>query len=494
MQFHVQQFYPTNLEFNTRRIHNHRPQSLRTFGWLYLLLAIALNLAVVAEAKAQPGDLVRMKESTVRLFDLDQSKICGTGSGFLVGNGQHVVTNYHVIETCALSSGRVIVALGINTSNDIENIEAREVIWSDSEKDLAILELESALSRPPVEINPVDYVGEGGRVIAIGFPGDADFGEYPNESWFIHTTTHGEVQRFFRDPTGRRLIQHGATTNPGNSGGPLFNHCGQVIGVNTLKSPRGGIFWSVAIDEILPVLRRHGIPTTTINRTCVADGGSNDEHLRAELDRLRAELDRLQNQEPQAGGAALQPADSLASAVEQYQREIERIEASISNPLRDYLPIASLLIAVAAVVVAFTKRGRVVVKEAAQTVGRVASKSVDWATGAASRSSPRIRGVEGVHAEREFAFKEGASLRFGRDPAFAGEGVCFSPSTEGVSKRHCTLTFDERQAKFMLEDHYSTFGTFVNDGQKVEPGISHPLYPGDRFYLGYPDNQFRVQL
>jgi len=398
----------------------------------------------------------------------------------------------------------VDVVLGLNTVGRVARVEVREVAWSDSNKDMAVLKLESMLDHPTVQFNPVEHVQDGDEVIAIGFPGAADLGDQLYEGLFIPTTTFDHVQRITPDPAGRILIQHGAATNPGNSGGPLFNACGQIVGINAMKSlaslPGGGrvpegddINWSIAINEILPQLENLGLSPTTTDRRCAVERESVDDQLRSEVERLREEVRRLRSEGPQ--GSTTPSPQSEDSLAEQYRQEIERIEASISNPFRDYLFIASLLIAIFAVVVAFTKQGRVVVKEAANTVGRVASESVDWATGAAVRSSiPRVKGVEGVHADSEFKLKNGASLCFGRDPAFADKGVCFSPSTEGVSKRHCTLTFDKRRGKFMLEDHYSTFGTFVNDGQKVKPGTPHPLYPGDQFYLGYPDNEFRVQL
>jgi pSer/pThr/pTyr-binding forkhead associated (FHA) protein len=81
---------------------------------------------------------------------------------------------------------------------------------------------------------------------------------------------------------------------------------------------------------------------------------------------------------------------------------------------------------------------------------------------------------------------------FGRDPRLAQ--VVFAPEVDDVSKRHCGLTYDRTKRSFMLEDYYSTNGTFDNNGRKVEPGQPAPLHPGDRFFLSDREKQFEVQL
>ena len=119
-------------------------------------------------------------------------------------------------------------------------------------EDLAILRVDG-LDRPPVTFSRVveDRLAKGGQVFAIGFPGVGDrLGPVDVASF-----APGTVSRLFSGPWAEdapviRIIQHTAPTNPGNSGGPLVNGCGQVVGVNSQR-------------EVQMVLAPGGVPLVT---------------------------------------------------------------------------------------------------------------------------------------------------------------------------------------------------------------------------------------
>lgn len=142
-----------------------------------------------------------------------------SGSGVIFSEDGYVVTNYHVIE-----SGESYTVLLAD-----ERSQPARLVGSDPTSDLAVLQV-NATDLTPAEFGDSDdvYVGDG--VVAIGDPLGVEF---------RGTMTNGIVSAINRNVNvnGRtmNLIQTNAALNSGNSGGPLINSCGQVIGINTTK-------------------------------------------------------------------------------------------------------------------------------------------------------------------------------------------------------------------------------------------------------------------
>src|SRR5215210_582970 len=141
----------------------------------------------------------------------------GTGSGFVVSSDGLIVTNQHVVD------GATQVAVKIGT--DGEQLPA-EVVGVDASQDLALLKVDAS-GLPTLELGDSDAVEVGDDTYAIGNPYGLD-----------HTLTTGVVSALDRDlqaPNGATIsgaIQTDAALNPGNSGGPLLDGDGKVIGVN----------------------------------------------------------------------------------------------------------------------------------------------------------------------------------------------------------------------------------------------------------------------
>jgi S1-C subfamily serine protease len=162
------------------------------------------------------------------------------GSGFVWDPNGYIVTNYHVVQ----NSDVVQVTLGD------QSVWKAKRVGTDPDKDIAVLKVEApARLLPPIPIGTSCDLQVGQRVFAIGNP----FG-------YDQTLTSGVISGLGREITGaanrpiQGVIQTDAPMNPGNSGGPLLDSAGRVIGMNTaILSPTGayaGIGFAIPIDCI----------------------------------------------------------------------------------------------------------------------------------------------------------------------------------------------------------------------------------------------------
>jgi serine protease Do len=146
----------------------------------------------------------------------------GGGSGFIVSKDGYIITNAHVVR----NADEVSVAL-----TDRREFVA-DVVGTDTQSDVALLKIEADKPLPTVRLGNSDTVQVGQWVLAIGSP----FG-------FEYSATQGIVSALGRslpDETYVPFIQTDVAVNPGNSGGPLFNMEGEVIGVNSQIYSRTG--------------------------------------------------------------------------------------------------------------------------------------------------------------------------------------------------------------------------------------------------------------
>jgi len=157
-------------------------------------------------------------------FDMPQrGPAQGLGSGFVLDAEGYIITNHHVVDNASTVTVRL---------NDDRSFEA-EVIGTDPLTDIAVLKIDAGEPLQPVEMGDSEVIRVGEDVVAIGNP----FG-------LSSTVTTGIVSAKGRNISQgpyAEFIQTDAAINKGNSGGPLFNMDGEVIGVNSaIYSPSGG--------------------------------------------------------------------------------------------------------------------------------------------------------------------------------------------------------------------------------------------------------------
>ncbi|MDF5718220.1 MAG: trypsin-like peptidase domain-containing protein, partial [Rhizonema sp. NSF051] len=166
--------------------------------------------------------------------------ITGHGSGFIISQDGLVLTNAHVVQD-APSTVTVILANGKQVLADV-------VGFASDGLDLAALKIRSSKNLPTLRLAAPDSVRVGQSVYAIGTPLSVEL---------QNTFTNGVVSRIDQKSG---LIQHNAAVNPGNSGGPLLNSHGEVIGVNsaiindTEVKRFIGISLAIPTDKVKPFL------------------------------------------------------------------------------------------------------------------------------------------------------------------------------------------------------------------------------------------------
>lgn len=270
---------------------------------LDLLDAYSRTVAQVAE---QVGPSV----AAVQVLD-GAGRPTGTGSGFLFTADGYLLTNSHVVR--AGQAKRPEGSRRFHASfSDGRNFVARWV-GDDPHTDLALLQVDglSQGALTPATLGRSADVKRGEIAIAIG-----------NPLGFEHTVTAGIVSalgRSMRASTGRLIpdvIQTDAALNPGNSGGPLLDARGEVIGVNTAIIPQAqAICFAVAVDIahlVIPELLRHG----RVRRGYLGVGGSTttlDRRIVVPLGLQQSRAVHILSVEPgsPAERAGLRPGDLL---------------------------------------------------------------------------------------------------------------------------------------------------------------------------------------
>ena len=102
-----------------------------------------------------------------------------------------------------------------------------------------------------------------------------------------------------------------------------------------------------------------------------------------------------------------------------------------------------------------------------------------------------LKAMTAQHGGMVFALHD-TPLLIGRDPANCK--IVFKEGTEGISGKHCSISYDAAGGEFVLTDLRSTYGTFLASGQKLNANVPYRLKPGENFYVGDKANSFRVEI
>jgi len=174
-----------------------------------------------------------------------------SGSGFIISSDGYILTNYHVIEIAHYHNLPISVVLNDGTTYDAE------IVGFESNNDVAVIKIDATGLNPAI-IGNSDNIRVGQTIYAVGNP----FGD------LVYTMTDGIVSALDRvvSVEGKSIstFQFSAAVNRGNSGGPIYNTEGEVLGIVTAKVVRGnveGIGFAIPINDAIEIaseLIEHG--------------------------------------------------------------------------------------------------------------------------------------------------------------------------------------------------------------------------------------------
>jgi S1-C subfamily serine protease len=274
---------------------------MRTTKLLCIAAALAI-CAMPAGADDEGPDTETLQQAvvnvwTVKADDQNHAQI-GWGSGFVVSRDGYIVTNWHVVKSAkyvsVLLPGEAEPRQGENQNQDLKDLflkgRAARVLYSSPARDLAVIKVETplhaalTLADAPVTKNT--------KVYAIGYPGAAeDLFKAPTAD---PTVTSGVIGRAYSAPfhygdTSESIpvIQHSAYINHGNSGGPLIDSCGRVVGVNTWISAdeirqdasggaqleaNSGVYYASNAVNLISFLHSNNVPMDVASYGCSPGG------------------------------------------------------------------------------------------------------------------------------------------------------------------------------------------------------------------------------
>lgn len=188
---------------------------------------------------------ILVKTTSFDFFSGPSTYESGIGTGFIVDSTGLIVTNSHVVDD---PTGEYTVVLKDGTEYKVEKIHLDQI------SDLAILEI-TARGLPKVELGDSDSIRVGQKAIAIGNA----LGRFSN------TVTVGVISGIARELEANSglggakvyedVLQTDAALNPGNSGGPLLNSAGQVVGINVATTyGADNISFAIPVNTLKPVL------------------------------------------------------------------------------------------------------------------------------------------------------------------------------------------------------------------------------------------------
>ena len=237
----------------------------------------ALLAALPAPALAEPADIDAAARGVVRVVIIGTEDTPDGAEVFPIGHGtgwavapDRIVTNAHVVRDAMMDDS---LRIGIVPSDGADAGYA-EIVAADPRSDLALLRITSGLRLPPLTMAS-GPVSDSGEAFAVGYPMNVDRAQGLEIGDIFRSQPPVKSRGFLAGMRPSRnfdTVLHTAPIARGNSGGPLLDGCGRVLGVNSFGADSGGsdaeFFFAVSNREVIPFLRAHGVTARTNDTAC----------------------------------------------------------------------------------------------------------------------------------------------------------------------------------------------------------------------------------
>ena len=443
------------------------------------VIALIASFALIPASAASPNDARESVAVVLTCLDLGEDGWIpiATGSCFFVGakgkDPTNMVTNYHVIsdyvdygagELIDFSaggrsySGRTQIRIYFNSDDYVEAFP----VEYDTKKDIAVLKLEAPTSeRKPIALLPVEDSMVGESIYAIGYPGisDNDYKKATN-TWQVSdsTVTNGTISRLITvSGVGVNVVQTDCAINHGNSGGPIVNSNGEAIAIASASVSEmyptdltaTTVYYGINVSDVIPILERNSVP--------YFKGGSFNYLILIII---------------VAAVLVIAGVVVLIIVLTSSKKKAAQQQAAQQQAAQQQAQAARAAQAAKAAQAA----------QAAKAAQASASKNEKY---------PYLRSYAVQHNGKRIVIRD-AQIFIGRNVNVCA--VVFKEGTPGVSGRHCSLSYNKATGDFILTDLNSSYGTYLSDGTKLNPGVPYHLRSGDRFYLGDKENMMGVEL
>lgn len=456
---------------------------------LVAVLSLAWSAALAYSVDDAEGTVVRVylkwtfdgqriaDEENGMIIDIPAQNGANIGSAFAVGKQsepvQYFVTNQHVVEEtreleCAVYSIDTQEYLGNATAEvqvtiegyylvyeDIDTMVSAKVVARSDRADLAVLSPDIPTNkRTPAILRPFDPENMSKETVyALGFPSVADYSVTGEARQKLDSTqvfrSDGVISTFLTHDKTQEGEQFQMTTpiNGGNSGGPVVDANGYVLGVSTAGYNNAqNINIAVTVNEVIRMLDQAEVPYTTVEEFT----GIPEQTPTEESDTIPSE-----GETPSDGGEQTQGDPG------------EGGKEKGDFPL--YYVAGGAVIGLGVVIV-LLRRGK--------------HKSAGEKPGVQPVMRTLI-GEQGALMGRQFTLKAGQTV-IGRDPKVCQ--IVFPADTKGISHAHCTITVTQ-DGKVTVRDNGSRYGTWL-DNTKLAQNEETGFHRGHRIYLGSREQSF----
>lgn len=442
-------------------------KSTRKWISLILILALALSLTFTS-ASADTTKVVDARGGVVRIafaYSDGTYDYVKKGSGFFVGNEgspvEYILTNAHVVT--ATNAAKEVIGYAKEVKIVFDDVDSESTVTAkvlkifDEGLDLAILRLEAPTTlRKQLPLRSAQNATILTTIYALGFPAIADdsTGYLPSTEDDV-TVTEGKITKEKYQYEGNNYLQVDAAISGGNSGGPLVDETGAVIGINSMvNDPQSGsgLGYALYIDYAIDYFKTMGYPYTLA---------------------------------PDVPTTSDQPVVSGEPVVTSEPTPVPKTDP---DPLGWYVYVAIgvAVAAVAAVTYLLLEKKK---KQNASASAEVGYTVPVGKSSEAPRGGRQITSIGQANVLGGKTFSVSGKIVIGRDPASCQ--VVFPAKTPGISSKHCTV--QELAQGVVVTDLGSTYGTFLENGTKLEPNKPYTVLGGEAFFLASKDNGFRVK-